>query len=128
VWLFLGAVLARGRTSVAGWLRAAGLSSKFQPCYRTVAAAGKQADNIAARLIYEVVKPLVANQRRLTLAIDDPPTQRYGPSVQGAGIHHNPTPGPAGSPHVCGGHVFMVPRLGVVFCPFLREGQGAPPA
>jgi hypothetical protein len=27
--------------------------------------------------------------------------------VQGAGIHHNPTPGPAGSPYVYG-HVFVV--------------------
>jgi hypothetical protein len=31
----------------------------------------------------------------LLLALDDTPTKRYGPKVQGAGIHHNPTPGPA---------------------------------
>ena len=29
------------------------------------------------------------------MALDDTPTKRYGPKVQGAGIHHNPTPGPA---------------------------------
>ena len=97
VQLFLGAVLARGRRTVTSWIRAAGLSRKYQPCYTTVAAAGKQADNIAARLVNEAVKPLVAGQTRLTLALDDTPTQRYGPYVQGAGIHHNPTPGPAGS-------------------------------
>jgi hypothetical protein len=45
-------------------------------------------------------KPLVTDLAKLTPAIDDTPTQRYGPFVQGAGIHHNPTPGPAGSPHV----------------------------
>ena len=67
----------------------------------------QEGQEIAARLVYEVVKPLVANQTRLTLAIDDTPTQRYGPFVQGAGIHHNPTPGPAGSPHVYG-HVWVV--------------------
>jgi hypothetical protein len=44
---------------------------------------------------------------RLTLAIDDTPTRRYGPYVEGAGIHHNPTPGPAGAPYVYG-HVFVV--------------------
>jgi hypothetical protein len=43
----------------------------------------------------------------LTLALDDTPTERYGPHVQGAGVHHNPTPGPAGSPYVYG-HVFIV--------------------
>jgi DDE superfamily endonuclease len=127
VWLFLGAVLARGRRTVTSWIRAAGLSSKFQPCYTTVAAAGKQADNIAARLIYEVVKPLVADQTRLTLALDDTPTQRYGPYVQGAGIHHNPAPGPAGSPHVYG-HIWVVlgllarhPAWGVIALPLLAR-------
>jgi len=36
------------------------------------------------------------------VAIDDTPTPRYGPFVEGAGIHHNPTPGPAGEKHVYG--------------------------
>ncbi len=27
--------------------------------------------------------------------LDDTPTARYGPHVEGAGIHHNPSPGPA---------------------------------
>jgi hypothetical protein len=72
-----------------------------------VAAAGKRADSIAARLALEVVKPLVKGAERLTLALDDTPTRRYGPHVQGAGVHHNPAPGPAGSPYVYG-HVFVV--------------------
>src|SRR5205085_6146435 len=32
----------------------------------------------------------------LVFGIDDTPTKRYGPKVEGAGLHHNPTPGPAG--------------------------------
>jgi DDE superfamily endonuclease len=126
-WLFLGALLARGRRTVTSWIRAAGLSRQYQPCYRTVAAAGKQAENIAARLVYRVVKPLVAGQVRLTLAIDDTPTQRYGPYVQGAGIHRNPAPGPAGSPHVYG-HIWVVlgllaahPAWGVIALPLLAR-------
>lgn len=39
--LFLGAVLARGRRTVTSWIRAAGLSDKYQSCYLAVAAAGK---------------------------------------------------------------------------------------
>src|SRR5512135_3275811 len=105
--LLLGAVLARGRRTVTSWIRAAKLNDQFRPCYTTVAAAGKKADSVAARLALETVKPLVAGADRLTLALDDTPTQRYGPQVQGASIHHNPTPGPAGSPYVYG-HVFVV--------------------
>src|SRR6185295_10351098 len=105
--LFLGAVLARGRRTVTSWIRAAGLGSEFRPCYTTVAAAGKRTDRFAVRLVYEVVKPLLAGLNRLVLALDDTPTARYGPHVQGAGVHHNPTPGPAGSPYVYG-HVFVV--------------------
>ena len=42
----------------------------------------------------------------LVFAIDDSPTKRYGPHVEGAGKHHNPTPGPAGSPFL-DGHVWV---------------------
>ena len=74
-WLFLGALLARGRRTVTSWIRAVGLSRDYQRCYTTVAAAGKKAKDIATRLLCAVVKPLVAGQARLTLAIDDTPTQ-----------------------------------------------------
>ena len=105
--LFFGAVLARGRRTVTTWIRAAKLSGRYQSCYVAVGAAGKRADRIARRLLTEVVRPLLKGATRLTLALDDTPTKRYGPHVQGAGVHHNPTPGPAGSPYVYG-HVFVV--------------------
>jgi DDE superfamily endonuclease len=125
--LFLGAVLARGRRTVTAWIRAAKLSGRYQSCYVAVAAAGKRADHIARRLLIEVVRPLLKGAERLTLALDDTPTKRYGPHVQGAGVHHNPTPGPAGSPYVYG-HVFVVlallvahPAWGVVALPLLAR-------
>ena len=125
--LFLGAVLARGRRTVTTWIRAAKLSDRFQSCYIAVAAAGKKADIIARRLLLDVVRPLLKGATRLTLALDDTPTKRYGPHVQGAGIHHNPTPGPAGS-HYVYGHVFVViallvahPAWGVVALPLLAR-------
>src|SRR3954465_6336878 len=108
--LFLGAVLARGRRTVTTWIRAARLSGQYQRCYVAGAAARKRADRIARRLLIEVVRPLLKDATRLTLALDDTPTKRYGPHVQGAGIHHNPTPGPGGPPYVyC--HVFVVLAL-----------------
>src|SRR5262245_31893291 len=112
-WLLVGAVLARGRRTVTSWIRAAGLSAEFRPCYTTVSAVGKRTDLMAAHLAHEVVKPLVAGATRLTFALDDTPTERYGRHVQGAGVHHNPTPGPAGSPFVYG-HVWVV--LGLLAC------------
>src|SRR5215468_2002086 len=56
-WLLVGAVLARGRRTVTSWIRAAGLSAEFRPCYTTVSAAGKRADLVAAHLAHEIVKP-----------------------------------------------------------------------
>jgi hypothetical protein len=127
VLLFLGAVLARGRRTVTSWIRAAGLSDQFRPCYTTVTAAGKKSDRAAARLALAAVKPLVAGAGRLTLALDDTPTPRYGPHVQGAGVHHNPSPGPAGAPYLYG-HVFVVLGLlathrawGVIALPLLAR-------
>jgi hypothetical protein len=120
-------VLARGRRTVTSGIRAAGLSGEYRPCYATVAAAGKKTDLIAAHRAHEVVKPLVTSAARLTFAFDDTPTERYGRHVQGAGVHHNPTPGPAGSPFVYG-HVWVVlgrlarhPAWGIVALPVLAR-------
>ena len=85
-WLLVGAVLARGRRTVTSWIRAAGLSAEFRPCYTSVSAAGKRTDLMAAHLAHDVAKPLVAGTERLTFALDDTPTERYGRHVQGAGV------------------------------------------
>jgi hypothetical protein len=125
--LLLGAILARGRRTVTSWIRAAGLSREFRPCYTTVSAAGKRADGVAARLVHEVLKPILSGMDRLVFGIDDTPTPRHGPLVQGAGVHHNPTPGPAKSPFVYG-HVWVVlgllathPAWGVIALPLLAR-------
>ena len=52
-----------------------------------------------------VVKRVITSSRVL-LVIDDSPTKRYGPKVEGAGIHHDPTPGPTGN-EFCYGHVWV---------------------
>jgi hypothetical protein len=125
--LFLGVILARGRRTVSSWVRAAGLSDQYRRCYATAAAVGRRTERVAMRLLLDLVRPLVADAPRLVLALDDTPTERYGPKVQGAGVHHNPTPGPAGSPFVYG-HVWVVlglvvahPLGGVVALPLLAR-------
>lgn len=125
--LFLGLILAGGRKTLSRWIRAAGLSNQYRRCYATAAAVGRRTEHVAMRLLLELLKPLVADASRLVLALDDTPTQRYGPQVQGAGVHHNPTPGPAGSPFVYG-HVWVVlgllvahPLGGIVALPLLAR-------
>jgi hypothetical protein len=98
--LLFGVLFAKGRRTVTSWFRAAGISDDFRPAYNTVCSIGRRADDVAASALH-AVRPLLG-PGRLRLAIDDTPTPRYGPQVEGAGIHHNPTPGPAGEKYVYG--------------------------
>jgi hypothetical protein len=102
--LLCGILFATGRRTVTSWLRAAGSGDDFRPAYTTVCAVGRAADHVALSTLH-AVKPLL-DRRRLYVASDDTPTPRYGPEVEGAGIHHNPTPGPAGEKFVYG-HVWV---------------------
>ena len=61
------------------------------------------------RLFTLLLERLITNDRVL-FAIDDSPTKRYGPCVQGAGIHHNPTPGPADQEYLYG-HIWVTLSL-----------------
>jgi hypothetical protein len=99
-----GILFASGRRTVSSWLRAADITDDFRPAYTTVCAVGRKADSMAVSTLLAIV-PLL-DKRRLRLAIDDTPTARYGPHVEGAGIHHNPTPGPAGEKYLYG-HVWV---------------------
>jgi len=102
--LLCGLLFARGRRTVTSRFRAAGITDDFRPAYTTVCAVGRAADGMALSTLL-AVKPLLGN-RRLRVALDDTPTPRYGPEVEGAGIHHNPSPGPAGEKYVYG-HVWV---------------------
>jgi DDE superfamily endonuclease len=98
--LLVGILFATGRRTVTSWFRAAGITADFRPAYHTVCAVGQRADHLATSTFY-AVRPLLGSGR-LTVAIDDTPTPRYGPEVEGCGIHHNPTPGPAGEKFLYG--------------------------
>jgi hypothetical protein len=106
--LLLGALCARGRRTVTSWFRAAGITDEFRPAYNALWAAGRRAGALAYRLLGCALRPLIRQTpgERLLFALDDTPTARYGPCVQGAGVHHNPSPGPAGEPFVYG-HVWV---------------------
>jgi DDE superfamily endonuclease len=102
--LLVGILCATGRRTVTAWFRAAGITDEFRPAYTTVCAVGRHTTQMAVSTL-STVKPLLG-PGRLRVAIDDTPTPRYGPDVEGAGIHHNPSPGPAGEKHLYG-HVWV---------------------
>jgi DDE family transposase len=107
VALLGGVAFGRGRRTVTSWLRAAGIADDFRPAYGLLGTVGRRAAWLAAALLVRVALPrLAAGQSRLLFALDDTPTPRYGPRVEGAGLHHNPAPGPAGAPFVYG-HVWV---------------------
>jgi hypothetical protein len=102
--LLLGVLFARGRRTVTTWIRAADLCDEFRQAYRTVHVAGQHADLLSTRLLR--VAQALGPAGPLTVALDDTPTPRWGPCVEGAGLHHNPNPGPAGEKFVYG-HVWV---------------------
>jgi hypothetical protein len=59
-----------------------------------------------ARRVLRIACERLQPKGRILLAIDDTPTKRFGPYVQGAGVHHNPTPGPADAKFLYG-HVWV---------------------
>lgn len=123
-----GVLFARGRRTVTSWLRAAGLAADFRAGYRLLARLGRRVDELGRRLWVRTALALAAGRLdRLVFALDDTPTQRYGPCVEGAGLHHNPTPGPARAAFVYG-HVWVVlawlaphPRWGAIALPLLAR-------
>jgi hypothetical protein len=105
--LLLGGILfAGGRRTVTSWFRACGITDEFRPAYTTVCAAGREVNHVAITVVQAVRPPLLVS-KRLIVAIDDTPTRRYGPDVEGCGIHHNPTPGPADKKYLYG-HVWVM--------------------
>jgi hypothetical protein len=107
--LLLGILFARGRRTVTTWLRAVGIRHDFADYYYFLAPLGRKTESIATQLFLLLLQNLPLPQRLLAV-IDDSPTKRYGPKVEGADIHHNPTPGPADQKYLYG-HIWVTISL-----------------
>lgn len=104
--LMMGLVFGNSRRVVAAWIRAAGLSDDYQDYYYLLQSIGRRWPEMGRQVFILVIQRLAKHLPWVLIAIDDSPTKRYGPKVQGAGIHHDPTPGPAGHPY-CYGHIWV---------------------
>jgi hypothetical protein len=109
--LLAGILFARGRRTVTTWLRAAGVSDDYDDYYYFLAAVGRKSESVATRLVVLILQILPLPERLLAV-IDDSPTKRYGPQVEGADLHRNPTPGPADQKYLYG-HIWVTLSLAV---------------
>jgi hypothetical protein len=120
--LMTGMLFAQGRRTVASWLRAGALGDDYRAYYYFLGSLGRKVKYLAALVLRRAVAVIEPGDR-LLFGLDDTPTKRYGPQVEGAGVHHNPTPGPVG-PKFLYGHVWVTlawivrhPRWGTVGLP-----------
>ena len=104
--LLIGVLFAGGRRVVASWIRTAGLSDDYQNYYFFLQSVGRRWRELGRRILVLVLTRAIGKQKRVLVAIDDTPTKRYGPKVEAAGVHHDPTPGPTAHPF-CYGHVWV---------------------
>ncbi len=100
--IFVGIIFAKGRKTITGWIRAAGTVKQHKAFYYFIGSIGRKTE-IVATILFEIMISLThKKQQRVLMAIDDSPTKRYGPFVQGAGIHRNPTTTPDGAKFIYG--------------------------
>src|SRR5215831_19642747 len=107
--IFTGMLFAQRRKTVASWLRSGGFGHDYKAYYYLLGSLGRKAQFVSSLLVRLAVD-VIAPGERLLFALDDTPTKRYGPRVEGAGIHHNPTPGPAEQKFLYG-HIWVTLAL-----------------
>lgn len=124
--IFAGAMLAGGRRTAASWFRCAGVKDDWDRFYELLQTIGKNAASLMLPVLsFVLTKFDPGEQGHWTLMIDDSPTKRFGPCVEAANIHHNPTPGPGdgewlyGHNWVCLAMALGHPIFGVIALPLL---------
>ena len=92
--LAAGMLLAGGRRTASAWFVSAGVQDDWDRFYDCLISVGRTSAKLATAVLGLLVQRFASGDR-IVLAIDDSPTSRYGKHVEGAGVHHNPTPAPA---------------------------------
>jgi DDE superfamily endonuclease len=122
--IIAGMLLADGRRTASAWFVAGGVHDDWDRFYDCLAQVGWRSSQLAVAVLSLIIKKLTPlDGARVVLGIDDSPTARYGKHVEGAGVHHNPTPGPAdgkwlfGHNWVCLAWLAKHPRSGVIALP-----------
>lgn len=102
-----GMFFAEGRRTASSWFAAAGVRDDWDQFYDCLIRIGQRAGQFSFSVLALLVRKFAPGPgERVVVAVDDSPTRRYGPRVEGAGVHHDPTPGPAGGEWLYG-HVWV---------------------
>jgi hypothetical protein len=92
--LLAGAMLAGGRRTAAIWFRCAGVKDDWDRFYELLQSIDKKSASLMLPILMLVLKKFVPGEQEYwTLTVDESPVKRFGPSIEAANIHHNPTPG-----------------------------------
>lgn len=117
-------------STVSSWIRAVGEEGRFKKFYHHLYRIGIQIQKIQEMFTFWLIEQyviLMPESGRIILVADDSPNKRYGPKVEGAGWHHDPT-----SPNIkattCYGHslvvlslIFEHPNWGTICLPLLNR-------
>jgi len=91
-----GMLLADDRRTASAWFVMAGVQEDWDRFYDFLIRVGRTSGKLATAVLGLIVRKFAPRfGDRILLGMDDTPTSRYGRHVEGAGVHHNPTPGPA---------------------------------
>lgn len=105
--VFLGVLTCREkRRTASAWFRAAGIGVDFRRAYDVLGSTGRRVQSLGRVMLNAIEEVVGDSDPRYVFALDDTVTKRYGPCVEGAGVHRNPTPGPAAQDWVFG-HVWV---------------------
>ena len=122
--LVAGMLLADDRRTASAWFAAAGVLDDWDCFYDALISVGRRSRDLATVVLRQVFAKLDPGPGgRIVLGLDDSPTRRYGKHVEGAGVHHDPTPGPAGGEWLYGHNWVSLawlathPRWGVIALP-----------
>lgn len=93
-----GMLLGDGRRTASAWFVAAGVQDDWDRFYDCLISVGRTSGKLATAVLGLIVQKFAPGLGdRILLGMDDSPSSRFGEHVEGAGVHHNPTPGPADS-------------------------------
>jgi len=112
--MMLGALLAIARRrTVTKWLMAAQISDDYQKAFYHIPHIGRKGTALLdenLKMILEELGEVIQTAKSIRMVLDDSPTKRYGLKIEGAGYHHNPTPGRTKA-KICFGHSWVVAAL-----------------
>jgi hypothetical protein len=119
-----GMLFGDGRCTASCWFAAAGVQDDWDRFYDCLISIGRRSRKLATAVLGLVARKFDPGpEGRILVVVDDSPTKRSGPHVEGAGVHHNPTPGPADGEWLYG-HVWVTlcwlaqhPRWGTIALP-----------